>query len=327
MEGHAACRTLPELGPELAFSALQGLHPGDVLRAASSSSQLDAVCRREELWRSLVWRQWRLGGLEDLSGGRARTWREACRILCGSPEGWVSLPPPDPDEAARRFLLAGTGAVGSMSDAAQRFLLGLRTGFMPTPGGCFTYHCPSATPIHYRPTEDGSWVWSPDHAAWFPTSTTKITRGAFGPDSVGERHPQWHLVDDNEELVRHLEASRPTPLFRREVPVERPAALACHRALNRALLLDFMGAIGSLPPTTACVSSGLFTVHLLFLPALQFTLAQGGVQVAQRCRDAVAQGEAAEWADLVRMLNDMYAEISPAVQGMQQLILQSIART
>jgi len=272
--GSSSCSTLLDVGAELVHSVLQCLHPRAILCAACTNSSLRCCCSQESLWLIIVQRQWHIQDIDLITCGDSATWRLVCKRLCAHPSTWSPLK-------------HWAAVENRTSDSVQRFLMGISNGFMPTDDGFFTYHCASATPIHYRFGADGRWNWSPDRTNWFPTDTTSISTGPFG--SAG-----WKLVDDNEELVAYLHCCPIVPLFRKAVPVQQPAALASFLSANDALLEDFVASLEALPPTTACIACNCFTVHFLLLPALQFSWSVQGWDVRPHCQDAILSGEAEE---------------------------------
>lgn len=138
-------------------------------------------------------------------------------------------------------------ALDRLDREVQEFCVGLMAGFMPNEDGVFTYHGPSATPIHYRHVQTsaepfveatpggsarvtpnngittldhgtvlvgrqgGRWEWSTDRLVWSSTATVAI------PDESAFGGLNWALAPQNEQLVRFLEDYPVLPLFRAQV--------------------------------------------------------------------------------------------------------------
>ena len=115
----------------------------------------------DDLWGEIALRQW---------GLRARRGVRDLRALCAT-------------EAAAEL--------DHLPAPARRFVCGIARGYCPTDDGCFTYHAPGSTPVHYRhddggrdgraadegarPECRGRWEWSPDRVHWFDVSESRAT--------------------------------------------------------------------------------------------------------------------------------------------------------
>lgn len=298
------------LEPEIVAAALAHLPLSTLAGAAAACREWWAASLKEPLWLAILGRQWLMGSLADLGpsfpGGARQAVRASASAAARGPGAWH----PAPTSVQRT-------ALEEMSEPARRFLFGISHGYMPTVDGLFTYHCLSATPIHYRHTpgkgtapayEDvpgpeaapqlgGSWAWSPDRSNWFPTSTCSITAGPFARDG-------WGLIADNQAIVAFLEAWPLLPFFRTAVPLVCAGALASHEALNEEALEDFRRAVTPNPlserPTTSCIALHVFTLHLHFLPAVQLSCTRRGWRLASLLR---GQPLLHEHEELLRRLN------------------------
>lgn len=190
-----------------------------LLRTACCCQAGASMAAEPVLWEAVVRGQWGIRTLSCLVSWMRSSWRHAAQSLIkvrqsldSLPDELVLLPP--------ALQLMQEALTQIESHPARRFLHGLASGFIPTPDGCFTFHAPSATPIHYRhcsmntagadcqcaQSSTGCWHWSADRIIWFPSSSIEISAGRF----VGAG---WRLVDANKTVVDFLYKWPLQPLF------------------------------------------------------------------------------------------------------------------
>lgn len=271
-------KLIPELVTSVAnFLSLWGISKTSSVCRSWRQSVLD-----ERLWTAVFHRQWSIQDPQLLGAHFSEGWQQICRAFC-TVKAHCWQPKPDAEQSA---------TLGLMSKQAQRFLFGIAHGYVPTSDGLFTFHAHGATPIHYRHTASrasttpfqhhctsglrlsGTWLWSADREFWFATSTCDISQGCFARGG-------WRLVADNMDIVNFLDRWPLVPMLASPLTLRSPAAVTCHTDLNSGPIDDFMEAIGRGPqPTTSCVATRVFTVHLHFAPALCIRCTDDGFKLS-----------------------------------------------
>jgi len=279
----------------------------NVIRASTCWRQ--ALCH-DGLWQSVVHRQWLVESPAVLGKRFSGGWREICEVFCALKKD---------DKWKCNLTEQHLQALGSLSRSAQHFIHGIVHGYMPTRDGCFTYHCQGATPIHYhhcmeeneRPVHNskhmlsvgGTWSLSPCRDAFFPSSTTLMTKGLFAQDN-------WRLAEDNEKIVCFLYLFPVIPLFKRSIAVDADAPVKSFEKLNSDCPdIDFRVALAAhCPrqrlPSLSCVKLDVYTVHMFFLPPLILACTESGWEVAPETTQLIRSGEVAEFQTLLSGLRE-----------------------
>lgn len=219
----ASRAALPQLPAELVVHVLSYLPIAALQRVGTVSRDWADAHVAEPVWLTVLRRRWSFSGL-CIFGERFASWREVFTALQALP-------------ALHATALYARDVDGQrLDDRVVSFLHGIASGLMPTADGAFTYHEMGATPIHYRHAASsgqapsardglwlgGEWSWSADRVVWHPTSTCRISGGAFG-QSAGRA--AWELVSSNRQIVGYLHRQPLVPLFAAEValsPVAGP---------------------------------------------------------------------------------------------------------
>jgi len=300
--------TPPIFLQEIMVRALANLHRGSLAQAIAVCRAWRIVGDSDDLWSAVVMCQWRFSQ-KALSVRFSGGWREICQTFCkkgtASLASWFSL-----HEEQQSVL-------EQMSTSAQILLSGLAHGYVPTSDGLFTYHCPGATPVHYRHSVGevfdssaagglrvgGVWNWSPDRVTWFPTTTCDISRGLLGSSG-------WQLVSDNLQIVNFLNCWPLLPLIVGDFSLWRAESVVSHLSLNEIGLEHFVNSLSPAEPgmpSTSCMRLKMFTVHFHLLPALHLICTEQGFSIAEITRVRLGSGSVPEeFTRLLSKLNEAH---------------------
>lgn len=235
------------LGEDVQQHLLTCLDPESLLRVGQTCKCFRSLATKDSIWRSHIEREFCTAFSGELADHVSVPWRSVFWMLLR--EQHV-----DDDLDVHLELLEKLIDDGP----ARRFLQGIAAGYsVPEPGNTFTFHAPSAYPVHYKWCVRAGWSWSADRVAWTRPPDTRVG-GIFTGASLPR--PNQQIVA---ALHRCREWFRPAALTIQSVLTIRARALRPTAALEETCCSDLLTSVEeeSYGSYAGGYQGGVFTWH------------------------------------------------------------------